>query len=380
MTPDSNTDPRIVAALEASIAAGEAGVQVAAYVDDVLVVDAWAGTFGPGSARLVDGVTLFSVFSITKVVTATAAHLQVQRGLLDYDRPIADIWPEFAAHGKGGVTLGHVLAHRSGVPQVPSGTTVERLLDWDWMTEQIAGLEPVALPDTMNAYSPIGFGWLVGELVRRTDPLGRDFADFARQEVLEPVGIDDFFLGLPETQSGRRAPLVGDEPAELEPDSLASSSSPPQLPFGPSLYNEARMLGAVLPSAGGVATARATARLLSIYAQDGVVDGTRLLTPETIERCTVPRPPDIDQTYGVVMPVGLGALWQIAPGVSNANGGSLINGILSHTGAGGTLAWAERDKGLSVAILHNRMFWGRQQVLPFGEIGDAIHAVVADLS
>jgi CubicO group peptidase (beta-lactamase class C family) len=93
----------------------------------------------------------------------------------------------------------------------------------------------------------------------------------------------------------------------------------------------------------------------------------------------MPRPADVDQTYGVVMPVGLGGLWQVAPGVSRAGGGSLTAGVLSHTGAGGTLAWAEPDRRLSVAILHNRMFHGPQPVPPFGEIGDAVHAIVADL-
>ncbi|MET0449630.1 MAG: serine hydrolase domain-containing protein, partial [Aeromicrobium sp.] len=196
MSPELASDPRVMAALEAAVAAGEVGVQVAAYLDGELVVDAWIGGFGPGDDRQVDGDTLFSVFSITKIVTATAAHLQVQRGLLDYDRPVAETWPEFGAHGKDGVTLGHVLAHRSGVPQVPHDVTVDRLGDWDWMAGHIAGLEPVAPPDTMNAYSPIAFGWLVGELVRRTDPEGRSYVDFVRQEVLAPLGLDDFHIGL----------------------------------------------------------------------------------------------------------------------------------------------------------------------------------------
>lgn len=379
MTPADHTDPRLREALDTALVAGEVGVQVAAFVDDELVIDASAGTFEPDGDRPVRNDTLFSIFSITKVVTVTAAHLQVQRGLLDYDTPIADTWPEFGACGKEAVTLGHVLAHRSGVPHVPADVTVERLADWDWMVEHIAGLEPVAAPDTVNAYSPIAFGWIVGELIRRTDPQRRAFADFARQEVLEPLGIEDLHLsGLPEAVRGRRAPLLGDEPAELPEGSLARLSSPPHLPFGPSLYNDPRALSSVLPSAGAVATAKAAARLLSPYAQGGVVDGLRLLTSTTLERCAVPRPLDVDQTYGVVMPVGLGGLWHIAPGVSQAHGGALTKGVLSHTGAGGTVAWAEPGKRLSVAILHNRMFSGPQPVAPFGMIGDAVHAIVAD--
>jgi CubicO group peptidase (beta-lactamase class C family) len=81
------------------------------------------------------------------------------------------------------------------------------------------------------------------------------------------------------------------------------------------------------------------------------------------------------------MPVGHGGLWHIAPGVSDTSpGGSLTKGVLSHTGAGGTVAWAEPDRGLAVAILHNRMFFGPQPVAPFGGIGDAVHAIADELS
>jgi CubicO group peptidase (beta-lactamase class C family) len=79
------------------------------------------------------------------------------------------------------------------------------------------------------------------------------------------------------------------------------------------------------------------------------------------------------------MPVGLGGLWLTAPGVSASSPwGALTVGILSHTGAGGTLGWAEPAIGLSVAILHNRTFFGSPDPLPFGQIGDAVHALVAD--
>src|SRR3954447_5695885 len=96
----TQVDKRIRHALSDAIATGEVGVQVAAFVDDELIVDASAGTMGGVDDDPVDSDTLFSVFSITKAVTATAAHLQTQRGLLAYDEPIAEVWPEFSANGK----------------------------------------------------------------------------------------------------------------------------------------------------------------------------------------------------------------------------------------------------------------------------------------
>src|SRR6185295_16554304 len=84
---------------------GEIGVQVAAYLDGKLVVDAWGGLADETAGRAVDGDTLFTVFSATKGVAATALHMQTERGLVDYDTPIAHYWPEFAAKGKDRTTV-----------------------------------------------------------------------------------------------------------------------------------------------------------------------------------------------------------------------------------------------------------------------------------
>src|SRR5690242_13306618 len=99
----------------------ERGLQVAAYLDGKLIVDAWAGIADPTTGQLVDGDTLFVVFSTTKGITATVIHLLAERGLLDYDRPVAHYWPEFAANGKGHITVRHALTHSAGIPQLPDG-------------------------------------------------------------------------------------------------------------------------------------------------------------------------------------------------------------------------------------------------------------------
>lgn len=374
MSRERLTDMRVTAALEEAVAAGEVGVQVAAYLGDELVVDDWVGPVASGSNRLVDGETLFSIFSLTKVLTATALHLQAQRGLLSYDQSVADVWPEYGQAGKSGITIADVMAHRSGAPAIDPDITVDQLRSWSWMTDMLARQEPVAPPNTVNAYSPFAFGWVVGELVRRTDPQHRSFADFARDEVLEPLGMDAFHLGVPSDQLDRVATLTGEEPPVPAEGSLVARSSPAHLPLGPSLFNTEAVRTAVLPSFGGVANARSVAKLLSVYARGALVDGEAFLTPETIERCRRPRPDDVDQTYGVVMPVGLGALWLVAPAISAS--GPITSGVLSHTAAGGSFAWAEPDTGLAVAICHNRMFFSPRQPMPFAAIGDAVHSVV----
>jgi len=116
----------------------ERGIQVAAYLDGRMVVDAWAGVADPATGRPVDGETLFTVFSCTKGVTATAIHQLADRGALDYDAPVASYWPEFGTHGKERITLRHVLSHTAGVPQMPPGGQPTDMCDWDRICHAIA--------------------------------------------------------------------------------------------------------------------------------------------------------------------------------------------------------------------------------------------------
>ena len=103
----------------------EIGVQVCAWLGEEPIVDCWAGLADPDTGRLVDGDTLFNVYSVSKAVTATAMHIQVERGLVDYDAPLAAYWPEFTQAGKQDVTVRHVLSHVSGVLRMPPDVTPE---------------------------------------------------------------------------------------------------------------------------------------------------------------------------------------------------------------------------------------------------------------
>ena len=118
----ADVNARVKAVMDDLIGRGiEQGLQVAAYLDGQLVVDAWAGVADATTGRPVDGDTLFPVHSTTKGITATVIHLLAERELLEYDAPVARYWPEFGVNGKQGITLRQVLTHSAGVPQVPDG-------------------------------------------------------------------------------------------------------------------------------------------------------------------------------------------------------------------------------------------------------------------
>lgn len=118
----------------------ELGIQLAAYVDGKLALDTWAGVADDETGRMVDGETIFTIYSATKGIVATAIHLLVERGKLRYDAPIAEYWPEFAANGKGAITLRHALSHQAGIPRLPAGTSRLATTDWNQISDNRAPL------------------------------------------------------------------------------------------------------------------------------------------------------------------------------------------------------------------------------------------------
>ncbi|MFK0288614.1 serine hydrolase domain-containing protein [Streptomyces sp. NPDC090499] len=362
-------------ALELALERGETGISAAAYVGGELVVNVQAGKLADrAGAAAVDETTLFPVFSVTKAVTATAVHLQAERGLIDYDAPVATYWPEYAANGKETVTVRHVLTHRAGAPQMPSDITPDRLGDWDWVVERLAQVDPRFAPGTVNAYQPYSYGWILGEVVRRTDPAGRAFADFVQQEICQPLGVENFWLGLPESVEPRVAELHTRENI-YQPDAgtLWSEAVPPSVFFTPTLYNRPEVHRAVIPGAGGIADAKSVARIFSLLANRGEVDGVRLLSEKRVLSLLDPSPGlgELDETYRT-------------PGVPTGNAGYSINLIpfmapggegkraLCQAGAGGSLGWADVDTGISIAICHNRMFYAPPEP-PLAALGDALY-------
>jgi CubicO group peptidase (beta-lactamase class C family) len=358
-----------------ALASGEIGLQVAAYLDGELIVDECAGTTALGSTVPVDSSTLFPVFSVTKGVTVTALHLQAERGLVDYEAPIADYWPEYAAAGKARTTVADLLTHRSGLFQMPDGVTTELMCDWDWMIDHLAAEAPVFEPGTTTAYHSINWGWQVGEIVRRVDGLRRSFAQFVTDEVLGPLGISDVYLKLPESEIPRVAALTSEIP-ETPPNRLGSLAAPPAAAPIPEIFGRPDVWMSEIPGANGLMTARGVARMYAMLACGGELDGVRLLSTDRVEWCAQPRPnpyqPDI--VSNTVRWIGRGGYWVGGSPHAEPIIGSSPR-VVHHPGAGGSIAWADLDHRLAVAITHNRMFGVDVQRLPLMSIADAVREV-----
>lgn len=368
-------------AIDVALNRGEIGIQVAAYAEDQLIVDACAGTVAIGpDAEPVQSSTIFPIFSVTKAVTATAIHIQAERGLIEYDAPVATYWPEYGTKGKEAITVRHILTHRAGVPQMPLDVTPERLGDWDWIVERLAEVEPYCPPDTRNTYLSYTFGWLLGEVVRRTDPLRRSFQQFVQQEICEPLGVDGFWMGLPPDLEPRVAVLHRTERwPSPEPGTLQYEAVPPRVLFNPTNYNSSVVHHAVIPAAGAIADARSVGRLFALLANRGELGGVRLLSEERVLACLEPRPDTLgwDETYqrpGTA--VGMGGYRLDAAPQGIISPGAADRHVLCHPGAGGSIGWADLDARVSIAICHNRMFVAPREP-PLAPLGDAVYAAAA---
>jgi CubicO group peptidase (beta-lactamase class C family) len=352
----SEVQEQVQQAIDKLVESGaEGGVQVAVYRGGEQVVDAVAGVADPASGRPVDAGTVFYNFSIVKGATATVVHMLAERGLFGYDTPVADLWPAFAAHGKGAVTVRQVLDHTAGVPGIPLDTTVEDLCDWDRICAAVADAELWWEPGTKVGYHAYTFGYILGEVVRRTT--GKPISQVLREEVSGPLGVaDELWFGMPASEHHRLAPLE-DEPGAAEMAAQMLASMPPDLPMFKSapmslfpnaeFGNRPDTLAADIP-AGGKTSARAIARMYAALL--GEVDGVRLLTPERLAEVTAVSSSGTDEVFG--MPT----TWGLGYGIGGPDPtGPATPTAFGSGGVGGSFACGDTATGVAWAVTKNRV-------------------------
>lgn len=352
----------------------EIGIQVVAYRDDDKVIDLAMGTTEKGGADPVTPDTLFSVFSVVKGVTAFSAHILADRHLLDLEAPIALCWPEFAVNGKEEITLRDVLTHRAGIPHMPEGVTPERMCDWGWMTSQIAALTPILRPKIDSAYMAMTFGWVVGEVVRRIDPEHRTIDVFVQDEICKPLAITDLHLAMPTQAMSRyaRHEIVTDPlpPAE----SLNLKALPRAVRLEPDVFSRTDVLQAAIPAVNGIANAASVARFFAMLANEGELDGVRLVSRERVRSLLTPRTTEDEFEPVLMRPwrLSTGGFFLATP--HKAAAGTSEEMVFS-MGMGGSIAWADMKTRLAVAITHNMMLNARSpETDPVLEVANAVRA------
>jgi len=384
VTINDELQEKVTGLLERQVRDGDQlGVQVCAYRHGVKIVDTWAGTMGEADPRPVGPDTLFNCFSTTKGVAATALHILADRGEIEYDVPVAEYWPEFAANGKGEVTVAQAMSHQAGLHAVPVPLRTEFITEWEAGLAWVANGEPAWEPGTATGYHALTYAWVVGGIVQGAT--GRHIKDVIAEEIATPLGIaDEMFVGIPDGVEDRLASLVAAHPGSaaemlaLPPDHDFFKAMPQDSDVD---FNDLRVRKACIPSANGHFTARALARMYGALANGGEIDGARLVSRERVaemQRILVREP---DRVLFMPIPKGVGFMMG---GLMPTLQGGLAAGVFGpretafgHSGAGGSTAFADPEVGLAMAVTINKMQNSLQGEGPTFEVCDFVRRELA---
>ena len=351
---------------------GPGGAAVCVYHKGEKVVDCWGGTRDATGARWEED-TLSISFSTTKGVASTLLHVYADRGLIDYDMPVAHYWPEFAERGKERITVRQVMCHEAGLYAISDMVEHGReMLDWDHVTARIASAEPRHAPGTGHGYHALTYGWLVGEIVRRVAD-NKPFPELLENDLARPLGLEGLYCGVPDDQKHRCATLMArgmDSPLEdrrrntqrileraerwqkrlaalgfrYDPsESMAALVAPGMEDVD---FNSDDFRASSIPAANGMFTARSLARLYACLAMGGELDGVRLLSYDTLRRAAEPQ----NRGAGRVIPISM--RWRLGYHRVFA-WRARVPGGFGHFGFGGSGGWADPQRQLSVALTVN---------------------------
>jgi CubicO group peptidase (beta-lactamase class C family) len=340
------------------------GMAVAVYHHGELVVDAWTGQRNAAGDPWTRD-TMSMSFSTTKGVVATIVHRLVDRGLLDYDAPVASYWPEFATAGKGSITLRQLLDHQAGLHDVRAlADSTEGLLDWDGMVKLLAEAEPAWEVGTRSGYHALTYGYLVGEVIRRVT--GLTVNEALQREIVEPLGIAGMYIGAPPEVRGYIAEQLVDRKSldRLFKTTQFMSRFDRYRPLHSALVIDdivdvattEHIHDSEIPAANGVFTARSLARMYAALATPDDFDGPPFVSAETMREATRIQTTGDGRTgekVGRDAGVLLNMHWRLGYHLVGTTSGVLPQAF-GHFGFGGSGGWADPSRDLAVAMVCNR--------------------------
>ena len=338
-------------AFDANFASGQdIGASFCATLEGETVVDLWGGFADADPSRAWERDTIVNVYSTTKTMTALTALLIADRGDLDFDAPVAKYWPEFAANGKAGVKVSHLMAHSAGLSGWKEPLVTEDLYDWDKVTSLLAAQAPYWEPGTAPGYHALTQGYLVGEVIRRIT--GRSLGTVFREEIAEPLGAD-FHIGLPASEDHRVAHLIPPPRGAAIADGQGQTQLQANMSNNPGIDVMATRTrgwrGAEIPAAGGTGNARSVAEIHAILANGGVAKGKRFLSEAGCRKALELQIEGNDLILGGPARFGLG--FGLAGGVVPLpNPNSLYWG-----GYGGSLVIIDMDARTTFGYVMNKM-------------------------
>lgn len=301
-----------------------------------------------GDEKAVTNETLYHMFSCTKAIVAAATWLLIERGQLRIDEKAGEIVPEFGTNGKDVISVEQLMLHVGGFPYAPFPGG--RWGNHESLLEAFSSWELSFEPGSRYEYHATSAHWVLSEIIRRRD--GRDWRDFIRQELLDPLGLDDLHVGLPDELHGRVADVVYAAPP-VEPPGGWGVVTPEAI----LMINDPRPRRVSLPGGGAIATADQMALFYQMLVNGGKApDGRQLLKPETIDYATEVRSEGlVDMMMGFPIKRGLSIIIAGDDGQSHMRGfGKTVSArAFGHGGAGGQIAWGDPETGISLGYFTN---------------------------
>lgn len=321
----------------------ELAARFSVCIDGEVVLDLWAGHADVAGSTPFTATTLAPVFSTGKAVMAVLIATCVERGLLDYDRPVSSYWPEFGQAGKQDVTVAQLMSHQAGLPGFARPIDPALWFDRPAILKILCEQTPMWPPGTASGYHPNTVGVLADALFRRVD--GRGMGRALRDDF---PGLD-LWIGLPESEHGRVAQVR--KPSALP--SLGTLDAIKKAAFhdrgaAPGPRDTAQWRMAEIPSSNMHGTAEALARLMTVMA-DGRFEGRQMLSPATLEAARRERIRGQDRVLPFVM--GWAAGFTRNAGLNVFGPG---RSTVGHYGWGGSCALADPERGLAAAYVMTR--------------------------
>ena len=330
----------------------DVGASVAMTLDGELVVDLWGGTVDTdaGADAPWEQDTIINVWSTTKTVSALACLMLADQGELDLYGPVAKVWPEFAAQGKGDVLVRHVMSHTAGLSGWAQPMVVDDLYDWEKATSLLAAQATWWEPGTASGYHAITQGYLVGELVRRVT--GQTIGRFIAEQITGPLGAD-FHVGTSAEHDARVGHVIAPS-MPLSAEGVDTNSIAMRTLLNPLIDASASATvpwrRAEIPAAGGHGNARSVAQIHAPMACGGEANGVRLLSANGIEPVFDEQFNGQDHVLPMVVRHGIGFGLPSPELPISPNPRSCFWG-----GWGGSLAIVDLDARMSFSYVMNRM-------------------------
>jgi CubicO group peptidase (beta-lactamase class C family) len=311
------------------------------------------GPHGPHEADKLPATpeTPFVLYSGSKAITAFVVHMLHDRGVIDIAHPVAEYIPEYARNGKGEITVGQVLAHRAGVPNLPpSALDLDLAFDREFMVETLCAAKPVFQPGKFLAYHAVSGGFILGEVVHRAT--GVDIRTVLANEILRPLGF--------------RWNSYGVDPNDLDAVAFNYVTGPPTAPPFSQLLtralglgfdelveasNDPRFLTGMVPAANVVTTAEELSLFYEIFRRGGELDGVRVMSAESVRHALREQSRlEIDLSLGFPTRFGYGLM--LGAQLLSLYGRDTQHAF-GHLGFTNMLAWADPERALACAVMTN---------------------------